>query len=186
MNNSSSTPTTANSQPTTTSLTLSYSNTKEIIMNNNQNSNAVRSHTTTLRNRMVASLAALVLAATPLAFAANNVYSELNREFGGWQYQGLRLVDTGWGRLYEGDDQDISMVLYAGYTYRIAAVCGSCIDLDLELRDASWRYVTADNDYDNTPWIEVTPRRTQTYTLNVNMTETFQSTSEFLVGIYRY
>ena len=64
----------------------------------------------------------------------------------------------------------VTLTLRAGFNYRIVGKCDNdCSDLDLRLRDGR-AVVASDFEYDDYPLIDVTPTRTDTYTLDAVMT----------------
>lgn len=72
--------------------------------------------------------------------------------------------------LAEGKAMNITYTLSAGYVYTFAGACDSdCADIDLELRDAQGKLLTADTSSDDNPVVSVSPTVKGKYTLKVYM-----------------
>jgi hypothetical protein len=71
------------------------------------------------------------------------------------------------------DETDIfTLELNRGYTYRIVAVCdGDCGDLDLCIYDNNYNKVDCDEQSDDKPMLNVSPRLTGRYKIWVKMYE---------------
>jgi hypothetical protein len=65
---------------------------------------------------------------------------------------------------------DVTVLLRAYKTYRIAGVCDAdCTDLDFKLYDENWNLIDSDTEPDDTPEVDVTPEHTATFHLRVIM-----------------
>jgi hypothetical protein len=72
--------------------------------------------------------------------------------------------------LDESETDNFTLNLKKHYTYRIAAVCdGDCGDIDLKLYDENGNDIATDKDEDDNPIIEVSPKWTGEFELNVEM-----------------
>jgi len=89
------------------------------------------------------------------------------------------------GSLRNGASEIKTVQLNAGTSYSMIGVCDNdCSDLDLRLYDPSGTEVDSDVLDDDTPIVEVTPRRTGTYTVRAIMTACSNEPCRYGIGIY--
>jgi hypothetical protein len=100
--------------------------------------------------------------------------------------QGMRRThDTYIGSLRTGGTSNHSVQLNGGTSYSLIGVCDNdCSDLDLRLFDPSGREVASDVLTDDTPVVNVTPRRTGTYTVRAVMTSCSSQPCRYGIGVY--
>lgn len=72
--------------------------------------------------------------------------------------------------LRDDDDDDYSFTLQTGSRYKIVGVCDNdCSDMDMTLRDGNRNLISRDTSSDSLPIVEVNPRWTGKFHLNVKM-----------------
>ncbi|MFL5541750.1 MAG: hypothetical protein ACJ8J0_22380 [Longimicrobiaceae bacterium] len=100
--------------------------------------------------------------------------------------RGMRRTHTPYiGSLRTGASGNHTLQLNAGTSYALIGVCDNdCSDLDLRLFDPSGREVASDLLTDNTPVVNVTPRRTGTYTVRAIMTACSDQPCRYGIGVY--
>jgi len=99
---------------------------------------------------------------------------------------GMRRTHTPYiGSLREGATYNHTLQLNGGTAYSLIGVCDNdCSDLDLRLYDANGREVASDVLTDDTPVVNVTPRRTGTYTVRAIMTTCSSEPCRYGIGVY--
>jgi hypothetical protein len=100
--------------------------------------------------------------------------------------QGMRRTHSPYiGSLREGATSGHTLQLNRGTSYSLIGVCDNdCSDLDLRLFDSSGREVGADVLADDTPVVNVTPRRSGTYTVRAIMTSCSDEPCRYGIGVY--
>ena len=99
--------------------------------------------------------------------------------------RGYRMGDVFTNSLNDGGSRQHTIRLTGGVTYAIVGECDEdCSDLDFELFDAAGNPVDDDLAVDDTPVVQVTPRRTGTFTLRVKMASCSTSPCFYGVGIF--
>jgi hypothetical protein len=100
--------------------------------------------------------------------------------------QGMRRTHSPYiGSLREGATSGHTLQLNRGTSYSLIGVCDNdCSDLDLRLFDSSGREVAADVLTDDTPVVNVTPRRSGTYTVRAIMTSCSSEPCRYGIGVY--
>ena len=100
--------------------------------------------------------------------------------------RGLRRTHTPYiGSLRTGAQSSHELQLNAGTSYALIGVCDNdCSDLDLRLFDPNGREVGSDLLTDDTPVVNVTPRRTGTYTVRAIMTACSSQPCRYGIGVY--
>ena len=89
------------------------------------------------------------------------------------------------GSLRTGANASHSITLNAGTSYSLIGVCDNdCSDLDLRVYDPGGREVGSDLLTDDTPVVNVTPRRTGAYTVRAIMTACSSEPCRYGIGIY--
>ncbi|HKQ41084.1 MAG TPA: hypothetical protein VJT79_01285, partial [Pseudonocardia sp.] len=89
------------------------------------------------------------------------------------------------GSLRTGATGNQSITLQAGTSYSLIGVCDNdCSDLDLRVYDPNGREVGSDLLTDDTPVVNVTPRRTGTYTVRAIMTACSSQPCRYGIGVY--
>lgn len=124
--------------------------------------------------------------AVVLAGPASSVWDNYWRDAADLEDYGYQaMYSPSSGSLYDNDSTRWTAVLEAGQQYKIFGVCdGDCTDLDLELRDQFDNLVTYDRADDDHPYVTVTPRYTQRYSVNVKMADCWSSPCAYAFGIY--
>ena len=80
------------------------------------------------------------------------------------------VYERRYGSLGEGRKRSLPYRLLAGWDYKIVAMCdGDCGDIDLCIYDEQGRQVDCDVQSDDKPIVEVMPRSTGLYTVEVDM-----------------
>lgn len=127
--------------------------------------------------RFAGSVGAIVLAgllALPSPLLAQGI-DTVRIQLIGWTAEGY---DDGYvptheaklGTLYDGYTASVDLVLLAGWTYRIVGACDEdCSDLDFTLYDEFANIVVVNYLPDATPVVEITPRWSGPFTLEVDM-----------------
>ena len=73
-------------------------------------------------------------------------------------------------KLNSGETDSFSMNLRHGYQYKILGVCDKdCKDLDFKLFDDNGNQVSSDSSSDSMPIVDVSPKRSAKFKLQVNM-----------------
>ncbi len=73
-------------------------------------------------------------------------------------------------RLRHRGTDSFTLTLRKGLSYKLVSVCDNdCSDLDLTLYDENYNVISRDNDSSSTPIVEVTPKWTGTFHLQVRM-----------------
>jgi hypothetical protein len=100
--------------------------------------------------------------------------------------RGMRRTHSPYiGSLREGATSGHTLQLNRGTSYSLIGVCDNdCSDLDLRLFDSSGREVAADVLTDDTPVVNVTPRRSGTYTVRAIMTSCSDEPCRYGIGVY--
>ncbi len=89
------------------------------------------------------------------------------------------------GSLRTGASENNTLQLNAGTSYSLIGVCDNdCSDLDLRVYDSNGRMVGEDVLTDDTPVVNVTPRRSGTYTVRAIMTTCSQEPCRYGLGVY--
>jgi hypothetical protein len=89
------------------------------------------------------------------------------------------------GSLRTGATASHGVQLSAGTSYSLVGVCDNdCSDLDLRLYDPNGREVASDLLTDDTPVVNVTPRRSGTYTVRAIMTACSSQPCRYGIGVY--
>jgi hypothetical protein len=87
--------------------------------------------------------------------------------------------------LAQGANQFVPVELHQGFDYRIVAVCDQdCSDIDLRLNDQNNNEVAADVAMDDRPIVQVTPRWTGPFQLNVVMATCTVAPCYFAAQLY--
>jgi hypothetical protein len=100
--------------------------------------------------------------------------------------RGMRRTHSPYmGSLRTGASYNHTLQLNGGTSYALVGVCDNdCSDLDLRLFDPSGREVASDVLVDDTPVVQVTPRRTGTYTVRAIMTTCSDQPCRYGIGVY--
>ena len=100
--------------------------------------------------------------------------------------RGMRRTHSPYiGSLRTGATYNHTLQLNGGTSYALVGVCDNdCSDLDLRLFDPSCREVASDVLTDDTPVVQVTPRRTGTYTVRAIMTTCSDQPCRYGIGVY--
>ncbi|HEU4456295.1 MAG TPA: hypothetical protein VFR81_24730 [Longimicrobium sp.] len=99
--------------------------------------------------------------------------------------RGYRMSDVFTNSLNDGGSRQHEIRLTGGVAYAIVGECDEdCSDLDFELFDAAGNPVDDDLAVDDTPVVQVTPRRTGTFTLRVKMASCSTNPCFYGVGIF--
>ena len=141
------------------------------------------------RKLILAGLFTLIAAsAVVLAGPSSSVWDNYWREALDLEDEGLvAMYSPSSGSLYDNDSTRWTATLEAGRYYKIFGVCdGDCTDLDLELRDEFGNLVNFDRASNDHPYVMVTPRYTQRYSINVKMADCWSSPCAYALGIYAY
>jgi hypothetical protein len=89
------------------------------------------------------------------------------------------------GSLRTGASENHTLQLNAGTSYSLIGVCDNdCSDLDMRVYDSNGRMVGEDVLTDDTPVVNVTPRRSGTYTVRAIMTTCSQAPCRYGLGVY--
>ncbi len=89
------------------------------------------------------------------------------------------------GNMPDNNSERHTLQLRSGYSYALAAVCDEdCGDIDLKLYDANGNTVVVDEERDDTPLLEVIPRSTGEFTLEVIMPNCAASNCYYGVGLF--
>ena len=89
------------------------------------------------------------------------------------------------GSLRTGASENHTIQLNAGTSYSLIGVCDNdCSDLDMRVYDSNGRLVGEDVLTDDTPVVNVTPRRSGTYTVRAIMTTCSQAPCRYGLGTY--
>jgi hypothetical protein len=100
---------------------------------------------------------------------------------GGYSLTHDPFIDT----LYHNRSHFITMNLRAGTSYGIVGVCDrDCRDLDIALYDDRGNLITSDLGDDDIPSITITPYRTGTYQIRVDMANCQSSLCYYGIGIF--
>lgn len=79
----------------------------------------------------------------------------------------------------------LTLTLYRGISYKIVGVCDSdCSDIDMYVYDDNGNLIDSDESSDDIPFIEVTPRWTATFEVEINMYQCSSSYCYYGVGIF--
>jgi hypothetical protein len=98
-------------------------------------------------------------------------------------YQRTGEVRT--GSLTQGERESISLTLGAGLDFAIVGLCDNdCSDLDLRLYDQSGAEVDADIETDDSPVVELTPRSSGTYRVEIVMVSCSVSPCYYGLGVF--
>ena len=120
-------------------------------------------------------IALLVVQSTAMAQADEEYIAAVRAQLAAVKsvYEGRGFQETHYDevdRLGAGASTDWEYQLQEGVTYHFISVCDQdCGDLDLTLFDESGNQVSEDTTEDSVPIVEVTPRWTGKFTLNVSM-----------------
>jgi hypothetical protein len=100
--------------------------------------------------------------------------------------EGYTMVgDPTLGSLHDEASEDFHVTLQAGVSYVLVGVCDNdCPDVDLMLLDDSGNEVDSDYETDAVPIVEVTPLRTQSYSVHVYMADCSSGPCVYGVGVY--
>ena len=110
----------------------------------------------------------------------------------------IRLSDTLWrgagysksyddyfGGLREGRSNTVSLNLRRGYTYKIIGLCDNdCSDIDLSIYDENNNLIDRDILVDDLPILNVSPRRTGPFSLNISMADCRIEPCRYAVTVY--
>ena len=89
------------------------------------------------------------------------------------------------GSLEEGTYFDIRVPMYEGVRYTLIGVCDDdCRNLNMALFDADVRLVGESADRTTTPSLQITPKRTQRYTVSVAMDRCRADYCYYGLGVY--
>jgi hypothetical protein len=90
------------------------------------------------------------------------------------------------GSLTQGERESISVTLRAGFDFAIVGLCDNdCSDLDLRLFNQSGAEVDADIETDDSPVVELTPRRSGPYRVEIVMVSCSASPCFYGLGVFR-
>jgi len=79
----------------------------------------------------------------------------------------------------------LTLTLYRGVSYKIIGVCDSdCSDMDMFLYDDNGNQIDSDEASDDIPFVEVTPRWTATFEVEVNMYRCNASYCYYGLGVF--
>ena len=88
--------------------------------------------------------------------------------------------------LSDNSEDNLTFTLKRGGTYAIVGVCDEdCRDIDFELYDENGNSVEVDRDTDDYPIVEITPRWTGKFRLEVDMYSCSTSYCYYGVGVFR-
>ena len=134
----------------------------------------------------LAAVGAALLSAAPAAAQPGVVRTQLDSAVSLMGNEGFRPQDDFvTGTLAAGEDEEFELELEGGKTYIIVGVCDNdCSDLDLRLFDPNGREVASDLLTDDNPVVNVTPRRTGTYTVRAIMTSCSSEPCRYGIGVY--
>jgi hypothetical protein len=140
---------------------------------------------------LVAGLAAAMLAGGAMAADVPTEYraqlrgqlaaaEEIYRSEGYRQVMGPEMDGLG-----QGAEESYSLTLRSGWTYQILGVCDNdCSDLDLKIIDENGNTIAEDELADDAPIVEVTPKWTGKFTLEVNMYRCREAPCYYAVSVF--
>lgn len=112
----------------------------------------------------------IVLAAIPAQAQESSVYRQLMASTQAMNASGYMLHEYELDALNDSEDMEFDFVLEDGYDYTILSVCDDdCDDVDLCLWDENDNEIECDTTADDTPMVEVTPKWTGPFTIQVTM-----------------
>lgn len=89
------------------------------------------------------------------------------------------------GSLNDGTSERHTINLQAGTSYALVGVCDNdCTDLDFRLYDAAGNEISEDVATDDTPVINITPRRSGQYILQAVMADCRADPCRYGIGVY--
>lgn len=105
---------------------------------------------------------------------------EIYRSEGYRQVMGPEMDGLG-----QGAEESYSLTLRSGWTYQILGVCDTdCSDLDLKIIDENGNTIAEDQLEDDAPIVEVTPKWTGKFTLEVNMYRCSDAPCYYAVSVF--
>lgn len=83
------------------------------------------------------------------------------------------------------DLDTLTLTLYRGISYQIIGVCDSdCSDIDMFLYDDNGNMIDSDESSDDIPIVQVTPRWTATFEVELNMYQCSSSYCYYGIGVF--
>ena len=149
----------------------------------------------TLKTKLIGTTAIVTAVSSsffaPFAARANSQYiyevgnqlaqAAIASGLGGYTMSHEPFIDS----TYDGRSDYITINLRGGVSYGIVGVCDSdCRDLDLHLYNSSGNRIDYDTQSDDTPIVTVTPYRSGTYQVRVNIANCRSSLCYYGVGVF--
>jgi hypothetical protein len=131
----------------------------------------------------------LLLAVTPAPLAgqeyADQVWNQLQEEYEFAQIDDFYLRNYIIGALNSGRTDIWTFTFDQGTSYVITGACDEdCTDLDIVVEDANGNVMTSDEADDDLPFVEFSPNRSGSYTVNVKMYTCVEEPCYFGFGIF--
>jgi hypothetical protein len=141
----------------------------------------------------IAFFAAAALIAAPAAAAnipseyENQLRAQINRADSLYRDRGYsRVMGPEMDGLGEGANDSYSVQLREGSSYAIHGVCDTdCSDLDLKIFDENNNLISEDTSTDDQPIVQVTPKWTGNFKLQVVMYDCNSAPCYYAVSVYR-
>jgi hypothetical protein len=114
------------------------------------------------------------------------ILAQLQQAQGAFAQQGFQQVDQPFsGSLAQGQTWNVPASLFAGFDYRILAVCDrDCADLDLVLYDPNGAVVSQDASTNSQPVVAAAPGYNGTFTVQVQMYNCSVAPCYYAVALY--
>ena len=114
------------------------------------------------------------------------ILAQLQQAQGAFAQQGFQQIDQPFsGSLAQGQTWNVPASLFAGYDYRVLAVCDrDCADLDLVLYDPNGAVVSQDASTNSQPVVAAAPGYNGTFTVQVQMYNCSVAPCYYAVALY--